>query len=112
MLIAGVVCLILAVLVGGSGLWTMNRPATDLTSEVMRAVAPTQLAAALMLAAGGITALAAPATTGLVVLVVCVLGALGTVGAGSWQGARYAARREATATGCAGSCTSCVRTCQ
>lgn len=112
MLIAGVVCLALAVLVGGSGLWTMNRPATDLTSEVMRAVAPTQLAAALMLAAGGVTALAAPSSTGLIVLSVCALGAVGTIGAGSWQGARYAARREATSTGCAGSCTSCVRSCQ
>jgi hypothetical protein len=112
MLIVGVVCLALAVLVGGSGLWTMNRPVIDLTSEVMRAVAPTQLAAAVMLAAGGITALAAPASTALVVLVVCVLGALATIGAGSWQGARYAARREAASTGCAGSCTSCVRSCQ
>ena len=112
MLIAGVVCLALAVLVGGSGLWTLRRPATDLTSEVMRTVAPTQLAAAVMLAVGGAAALAAPSPLGLLAVVVCGLGALGTIGAGSWQGARYAARREATASGCAGSCTSCVRSCQ
>ena len=113
MLIVGVVCLFMAVLVGGSGAWTLTRPpSADVTAQVMRAVAPTQLAAAVMLAAGGAAALAAPAHTGLLVLIVCVLGAVGTIAAGSWQGARYAASREAQAGGCAGSCASCTLSCK
>jgi hypothetical protein len=112
MFIVGVVCLCMAVLVGGSGVWTLTRPAgADVTAQVLRAVAPTQLAAAVMLAAGGAAALAAPAHTGLLVLIVCVIGAVGTVAAGSWQGARYAARREAQAS-CAGSCASCSMSCK
>ncbi|MCV7348126.1 hypothetical protein [Mycolicibacterium rhodesiae] len=113
MFIVGLVCLGMAVLVGGSGAWTLTRPpGADVTAQVTRAVAPTQLAAAVMLAAGGVVALAAPARTGLLVLIVCVIGALGTIGAGSWQGARYAARREAQASGCAGSCASCTLSCK
>ena len=113
MFIAGVVCLCLAVLVAGSGVWTLTRPAgADLTTQVMRAVAPTQLAAGVMLAAGGLAALAAPSSIALMVLILCVIGAVGTVAAGSWQGARYAARREASSSGCAGSCTSCTRSCE
>lgn len=113
MFIAGVVCLFLAALVGGSGVWTLTRPAgTDLTAQVMRSVAPTQLAAGVMLAAGGTAALAAPSSIALIVLIVCLVGAIGTVAAGSWQGARYAARREAASPGCAGSCTSCTRSCE
>ena len=61
MFIAGVVCLCLAVLVAGSGVRTLTRPAgADLTAQVLRAVAPTQLAAGVMLAAGGVAALVAP----------------------------------------------------
>ncbi|MGY4708423.1 hypothetical protein ACXDF8_02435 [Mycolicibacterium sp. CBM1] len=112
MFIGGVVCLCLAVLIGASGVWTLTRPAaSDVTGQVLRAVAPTQLAAAVMLAAGGTVALTAPAHIGLLALVVCVLGAVGTVAAGSWQGARYAARREAE-TSCAGSCASCSLSCK
>lgn len=113
MVIGGVVCLCLAVLIGGSGLWTLTRtPGVDVTAQVLRAVAPTRLAAAVMLAAGGTVALAAPAQTGLLVLIVCVLGAIGTVAAGSWQGARYAARRE-TSAGCAnGGCSGCTQVCR
>ena len=114
MIIGGVVCLALAVLVGGSGLFAIRRaPGPDVTSQVLRAMAPTQLAAAVMLAAGGVVALASPARVGLLVLIVCVVGAVGTVAAGSWQGARYAARREATA-GCGGDggCTGCTKVCQ
>ncbi|GAY18652.1 hypothetical protein [Mycobacterium sp. shizuoka-1] len=112
MFVAGVVCLGMAVLIGGSGGWALTRPpATDVTGQVLRAVAPTQLAAAVMLAAGGAAALAAPPRIALVVLIVCVLGAVGTVAAGSWQGARYAARREAEAN-CAGSCASCTLSCK
>jgi hypothetical protein len=113
MLIAGVVCLCVAVLVAGSGVWTLARPAgTDLTAQVMRVVAPTQLAAGVMLTAGGVAALAAPASIALMVLILCVIGAIATVAAGSWQGARYAASREAASSGCAGSCTSCTRSCE
>ena len=113
MFIAGVVCLCLAVLVAGSGVWTLTRPAgADLTTQVLRAVAPTQLAAGVMLAAGGIAALAAPPSIALMVLILCAIGAIGTVAAGSWQGARYAARREAASSDCAGSCTSCIRSCE
>ncbi|MCX2929309.1 hypothetical protein ORI20_03420 [Mycobacterium sp. CVI_P3] len=112
MFVVGVVCLGMAVLIGGSGVWTLTRAsAADLTGQVLRAVAPTQLAAAVMLAAGGAAALVAPPSTGLTVLIVCVIGAVATVAAGSWQGARYAARREAEAS-CAGSCASCSLSCK
>ncbi|WP_445167809.1 hypothetical protein ACTXG7_29200 [Mycolicibacterium sp. Dal123E01] len=112
MFVVGVVCLCMAVLIGGSGIWTLTRPpSADVTGQVLRAVAPTQLAAAVMLIAGGAAALAAPPHTGLTVLIVCVLGAVGTIGAGSWQGARYAARREAESS-CAGSCASCTLPCK
>jgi hypothetical protein len=112
MFVVGVVCLCMAVLIGGSGVWTLTRPSSaDVTDQVLRAVAPTQLAAAVMLLTGGAAALAAPPHTGLTVLIVCVLGAVGTVGAGSWQGARYAARREAESS-CAGSCASCTLPCK
>ena len=114
MIIGGVVCLALAVLVGGSGLFAMRRaPGADVTSQVLRAMAPTP--AGRRGHAGrrrrGRTGL--PARVGLLVLIVCVVGAVGTVAAGSWQGARYAARREAT-TGCGGDggCTGCTKVCQ
>ena len=55
-------------------------------------MAPTQLAAAVMLAAGGVVALSAQPQTGLIVVVVCVVGAVGTVGAGCWQSAKAVAR--------------------
>ncbi len=116
MLIAGVLCLCAAIASAGCGLWTLTRPpADDLSQQVRRAVAPTQLAAAAMLAAGAAVALAGsgPATT--VVLVVCVLGAVGTVAAGSWQGARYMVAQAAAATpesdACAGSCAACTLSC-
>jgi len=112
MLVGGVVCLCLAALIGGTGLWTLTRrPAVDLTTDVLRAVAPTQIAAAVMLAAGGVVALAAPVGPGLVILIVCVIGALATIAAGSWQGARYAARKEAAAA-CAGTCAGCTQSCR
>jgi hypothetical protein len=115
MLIAGVVCLCAALAAAASGVWTLTRPkSADLTQQVLRAVAPVQLAAAVMLAAGGVVALAASAHTALVVVIVCVAGALGTLGTGSLQSARYALRREAVAAnaaGCAGSCGSCTLAC-
>lgn len=82
----------------------------------MRSMAPTQLAAAVMLAAGGVVALAASPQTALVVVIVCIVGAFGTLATGSLQSARYALRREsagvgAESTGCAGSCGACTLSC-
>ena len=117
MVLGAVLSLGLAVLIGGSGLWTLTRrPTSDLTGQVLRMVAPTQVAAGVMLAAGGVMALAAPMRIGLIGLIVGALGAIGTVVAGSWQGARYAARREASsgaAVGCGSSegCGGCSRVC-
>jgi hypothetical protein len=115
MVVGAVICLGLAVLIGGSGLWTLaRRPGVDLTSQVVRAVAPTQIAAAVMLTAGAIIALAEPGTIGKIGLAGGVIGAVATIGAGSWQGARYAARREAAAGGGCGSakgCGGCAKVC-
>lgn len=114
MVVAAILCLCLAALIGGSGLWTLTRrPAGDLTGQVLRLVAPTQVAAAVMLAAGAVVALAAPARVGTLGLILGVAGAVATVGAGSWQGARYAARRESSG-GCesGGGCGACTRSCQ
>jgi hypothetical protein len=110
MLIAAVLCFCAAAVSAGFGFRALARPepATGV-QQVLRAVAPTQLAAAVMLAAGGVVALSARPATGLLVLIVCALGAIGTIGAGAWQGARYAlvtARREAR---CDGACATCAR---
>ena len=83
MLIAAVLCLCAAAVTAGLGLWLLTRPrSTDPVRQVLRTVAPTQLAAAAMLAAGGAVALSARPQTGLFVVVVCVIGAVGTVGRG------------------------------
>ena len=79
---------------------------------MLRAVAPTQLAAAVMLAAGGIVALSHQPSVGLLAL--CIAGALGTLGAGIWQGARYvngAVQRQCQRTG-EGRCASCTLSCR
>ena len=113
MFIAAMLCLCAAVATAGIGLWLLTRPRTsDPVQQVLRTVAPTQLAAAAMLAAGGAVGLAAP-DTGLVVLVVCVVGAVATVAAGSWQSAKAVARAEAAAStgGCGSACASCVLPC-
>lgn len=103
MRIAGVLCLCAAVLTMTLGMWALARPrSTDPAQLALRAVAPAQVAAAVLLAAGGAVALAGPPRGALLVLVLCVLGALGTLAAGSWQGARYAARPPTT--GCCGGC--------
>jgi hypothetical protein len=58
MLIAAVLCLCAAVATAGLGLWLLTRPrVADPVHQVLRAVAPTQLAAAVMLTAGGVVAL-------------------------------------------------------
>jgi hypothetical protein len=111
MLIAAVLCLCAAVAAAGTGLWLLTRPAAaDPVRQVLRAVAPTQLAAAVMLTAGGVVALSARPQTGLVVVVVCAVGAVCTVAAGCWQSAKAVARRE-TAGGCGGACATCTLSC-
>lgn len=111
MLIAGVVCLCAAVVSASFGLRSFARPSsTDAGLVLRRAQAPTQLAAGVMLGSGGAVALAAPRTAVLVV-VICVAGAVGTVAAGSWQTARFAVRRQAVPVQCGGSCAGCTRSC-
>jgi hypothetical protein len=117
MLIAGVLCVCAAVVMAARGLWSLSRPgATDATGVVMRTVAPPQLAAAVMLAAGGTVALAAPRDASLpligVCLGVCIAGGVGTVAVGSWQSARYALRRDAAASDCGGACATCTLACR
>lgn len=115
MLIAAVLCLCAAAATAGVGGWLLRRPPSgDAVQAVLRSVAPTQLAAAAMLAAGGAVALAAESRTAAVVLTVCVLGAVGTVAAGCWQSAKAVARSAASAAnfgGCGGACATCTLSC-
>jgi hypothetical protein len=114
MLIAAVLCLCAAAATAAIGLWLLSRPlSSDPVQLVLRSVAPTQLAAAAMLAAGGVVGLAAPPAMGAVVLTVCVLGAIGTGAAGCWQSAKMVARTEAATTGggCGSACASCTLPC-
>lgn len=114
MLIAGVLCICAAVVLAVLGLRSLTRPAVTSTAGlVMRSVAPPQLAAATMLAVAGVVALAAPPATALTVVCVCIVGALGTVAAGSYQTARFELRHEeASAAGCAGGgCAACTLSC-
>lgn len=108
MRIAGVLCLVAAVVALAFGLWSLrSRPGiADPAQLLLRAVAPAQLAAAAMLAAGGAVTLAGPPRGAVPVLVISVLGAVGTLAAGAYQGARYAVRRvpEPPASGCCGGC--------
>lgn len=115
MVIAAVLCLCAAVAVGGTGLWLLTRSAAgDPSRQALRAVAPTQIAAAVMLAGGGIVGLSAPRGTAILAVIACVVGAVGTVAAGCWQTAKALARSQAAAdadAGCAGSCASCTLSC-
>lgn len=121
MLIAAVLCLCASGATAAIGVWLLRRPHSgDPVRAVLRSVAPTQLAAAAMLAAGGAVALVAEPGTAAVALAVCVIGALGTVGAGCWQSAKLAVGLEgatgsgvsaANAAGCGGACASCTLTC-
>ena len=113
MLIAGVLCVCAAIVMAARGLWSLSRSvAPDTARVVTRTPAPPQLAAAVMLAAGGAVALAAPRDTALSLIGVCIAGAVGTVAVGSWQSARYALRREAAAAGCGGGCATCTLACR
>ncbi|MGE2723066.1 hypothetical protein [Mycolicibacterium celeriflavum] len=121
MLIAAVLCLCAAGATAAIGAWLLRRPHSgDPVQTVLRSVAPTQLAAAAMLAAGGAVALVADPGTAVVALIVCVIGAVGTVGAGCWQSAKIAlglqsAARSAASTGasdgCGGACATCTLSC-
>lgn len=117
MLVAALLSLCAAVVAAASGVWSLTRrPSDDYVQQVLRAVAPTQLAASVMLAAGGVVALAAGSTTALVILIVSVAGALGTVAAGCWQSAKAVTRKNArqsatTGGGCGSACGSCTLTC-
>lgn len=114
MLIAGVLCVCVAALMAALGLWSLARPDSDTADSaapVLRSVAPPQLAAAVMLAAGGAVALGVQPGTAVPVVVVCVLGAVGTVAAGSWQTAKYMLRRQEAAAACGGSCAACPLSC-
>ncbi|WP_293001459.1 hypothetical protein [Mycobacterium sp.] len=112
MLITGVLCACVAGVLAVLGLRSLTRPAvTGTTGLMMRSVAPPQLAAATMLAAAGAVAVAAPRATALTVVCVCIVGAIGTVVAGSYQTARYALRQEAAPAGCGGTCAGCALTC-
>lgn len=111
MLVAGVMCLTVATLFVVLGARTLARPAVaGGPQQVLRAVAPTQLAAAVMLAAGGVVALSRHPSIGLVVL--CVGGALATVAAGAWQGARYVQASVPDGETCQGSCAACTLPCR
>ncbi|MBX7433717.1 hypothetical protein JDV09_16600 [Mycobacterium sp. Y57] len=118
MLVAAVVCLCAAVVTGGLGVWSLTRPPSrDYVRQVLRAVAPTQVAAAVMLAAGAVVGLVAAPPMSVVLLSVCVLGAIGTVGAGCWQSAAAVARDEARrnagpGSACGGgACATCTLSC-
>jgi hypothetical protein len=116
MLIAAVLCLCAAAVSAAFGMRALARPTpAGGARQVLRAVAPTQLAAAVMLSAGGVVALSARPSLGLLVL--CVLGAVGTVAVGAWQCARYAqtaAGRQAVLCGRSGeqACAHCTLSCR
>jgi len=114
MVIAAVLCLCAAVAVGGTGVWLLTATG-DPSRQALRAVAPTQIAAAVMLAGGGVVGLVAPRGTAILALVACVIGAVATVAAGCWQTAKSVARTQVVAdadAGCAGSCAGCTLSCQ
>ncbi|AFM19991.1 hypothetical protein Mycch_5307 [Mycolicibacterium chubuense NBB4] len=117
MIVAAVVCLCAAVATALSGVWSLTRPASaDYVHSVLRGVAPTQLAAAVMLAAGSAVAFFAVPPTSIAVVGLCVVGAVGTVAAGCWQSAKAVARTNAAqaaggSEGCAGACASCTLSC-
>ncbi len=119
MFLVAVLCLCTAVAIAALGVWLLTRPRpADTAQSVLRGVAPTQLAAAAMLAAGGTVALSSRPDTALVVVVVCVIGAVSTVAAGCWQAAKVIASTESagwassTAAGdCGGACATCTLSC-
>ncbi|MCH9733568.1 MAG: hypothetical protein K0U78_03295 [Actinomycetia bacterium] len=112
MLVAAVLCLCAAVATAAQGLWSLvRRPSDDYVRRVLRGVAPIQLAAAVMLGAGGLAALSAGPPVSAVILSVSVAGAVGTVAAGCWQSAKAVLREEQRNRKPAGAPTDCGRAC-
>lgn len=112
MVIAGLIFLLAAALAAVAGL--RNRRVTSgHDAPIRQAVAPTQLAGAVMLAAGGVAALFAPGSAAWIVLIVCAIGAVGTIAAGSWRGARIAVTEpQSGGDGCSGGgCGGCGQIC-
>ncbi|OMC16091.1 hypothetical protein A5735_08890 [Mycolicibacter heraklionensis] len=113
MLIMGVLCLVAAVVSLVFGVRTLVRPLSgDPEQLVLRAVAPAQIAVAVILGAGGLLVLVGPPSMALLALIIAITGALATLAAGAWQGARYAARLStqvsaAASAGCCGSGCGC-----
>ncbi|MFY9918980.1 MAG: hypothetical protein WAL26_11325 [Mycobacterium sp.] len=108
MLFAAVGCLCAAAATAAIGGWTLSRPrSADIVRQVLRAVAPTQLAAAAMLTVAGVVALSSQPETGVVVVIVCVIGAVATVAAGCWQSAKFVVARAGSAPTCAGASAGC-----
>lgn len=105
----GVLCLVAAVVSLVFGVRTLVRPLSgDPEQLVLRAVAPAQIAVAVILGAGGLLVLVGPPSMALLALIIAITGALATLAAGAWQGARYAARLSAQAgAGCCGSGCGC-----
>jgi len=112
MVVAAVICWCVAVATAATAAWLLVRSdADEFRGQVLRGVAPTQLAAATMLGAGGAVAVSAPAGVGVLALIVCVVGAVGTVAAGCWQAAKVVAQREAATADCGRSCSTCTQSC-
>jgi len=119
MLVAAVLCLCAAVVTAAQGVWSLTRPpSAHYVRQVLRGVAPIQLAAAVMLAAGAAVALAASPPTSVVVLIMSVVGAIGTVAAGCWQSAKSVLRKEqlnrpvaGASADCGGGCANCTLSC-
>src|SRR3954467_8543240 len=103
MLFAAVGCLCAAVATAALGGWTLSRPrSADMVRQVLRAVAPTQLAAAAMLTVAGVVALSSQPETALLVVIVCVGLSDATVAAGCWQSAKFVAASPGAASACGG----------
>lgn len=119
MLVAAVLCLCVAVAIAAQGVWSLTRPpSADYVRRVLRGVVPVQLAAAVMLGAGGLVALLAGPPMSAIVLIVCVIGAIGTVAAGCWQSAQAVLRAEqrnrpaaGASAGCGQACATCTLSC-
>ncbi|MGD9622097.1 MAG: hypothetical protein AB7G47_16305 [Mycolicibacterium sp.] len=120
MSVAAVLCLCAAAAIAAQGAWSLTRPfPADYRRQVLRGVAPIQLAAAVMLGAGGVVGLSAELPLSAVVLVVCVAVAVVTVVAGCWQSAKAVLLKEqrtravtGTAPGCGESCATCTLFCR
>jgi hypothetical protein len=90
----------------------LRRNWLSLLNAFIRALTPAILAA-VMLAAGAIIALAARGQFGWIAMITGFIGAVATIAVGSWQGARFATRREAAAGGCGSGegCGGCAKVC-